>query len=129
MSTKYSHTLTLFRDNAETNLVFTHTRVDDKSRFVMEKLKDGEEGKATQTLELNHEAFEQFRSWAALAVDEDESMVVVDSTKSDTQVKFATTAEGKLRVVLCPAGAKRKVSAVLDDHQRDRFLAWVHRTK
>jgi hypothetical protein len=124
------HTMTMFRDNADTNAVFTQQSKDGDNYFSTEKATD--EGDSNTLFTLNNEGFSLLKCWADHVEGADMgTQIVLDGAKDEYQVKIsASTAQPDgLKFVKCYPGGKKKTVLVLDDHQAKRFVAWLNRTK
>jgi hypothetical protein len=127
MATTRNHTMTMFRDNADTNAVFSQLNTDGVSHFSIEKAE--EEGDSTTLFTLGNEGFNLLKNWAKHC-DINSTEVILSCINNEYQLKIASskTVDG-LKFVKCPTTGKKKTLLLLDDHQAKRFVSWLNRTQ
>jgi hypothetical protein len=128
MATTRSHTLTMFRDNADTNAIFTQQATDGDNYFSIEKAED--EGDSNTLFTLANNGFNLLQHWAANYSDTYTPEVILSGATDAYQLKIAPSKmeTNGLKFVKCLPGGKKKTLLVLDDHQTRRFISWLNRT-
>lgn len=130
MALNRQHTMTMFRDNADTNAVFRQESVNGVSTFIVDKVNE-ETDEIKTILKLSNDGFILLKAWAE-EVDPKKLMeIVLSGFEDEYQLKLAPSAadSGTLRFVKCAPGGKKKTVLVLDTHQTTRFVSWLNRTK
>jgi hypothetical protein len=128
MATTRSHTLTMFRDNADTNAIFTQQVIDGDNTLHIEKAED--DGDTKSLFNLTNNGFGLLQHWAENYSDTYTPEVILSGPKDAYQLKIAPSKmeTNGLKFVKCLPGGKKKTLLVLDDHQTRRFISWLNRT-
>jgi hypothetical protein len=129
MATKTrSHTLTMFRDNADTNAIFTQQVIDGDNTLHIEKAED--DGDTKSLFSLANNGFSLLQHWADNYSDTYTPEVILSGPEDAYQLKIAPSKMecNGLKFVKCLPGGKKKTLLVLDDHQTRRFISWLNRT-
>jgi hypothetical protein len=129
MATTRSHTLTMFRDNADTNAVFTQQAIDGINTLRIDKAED--DGDAKSLFNLANAGFDLLKHWADTYSDFAYKPEIILSGPADAyQLRIAPSKmeTNGLKFVKCLPGGKKKTLLVLDDHQTRRFISWLNRT-
>ena len=128
MALNRTHTLTMFRDNSDTNVVFSQTITEGVTHFHLDKVTDD----TTRTVvTLSDDGFDLLQNWAAAADDMAPNEIIVSCEFDNYQLKIAPSKNyfGGLKFVKCAPGGKKTTIIVLNADQSSRFVAWVNRTK
>ena len=127
MALSRHNTLTMFRDDADTNAVFTIQNFDGSYGMHIDKI-DDDTGEAKSLFMLASQGVDELRDWAA----SDELSVTVPGHAEDYYlvIKPSSKFPGGVKLVKrWPNGGKPKTLLVLTEHQTKRLTDWLERIK
>ena len=132
MGTTRTHTMTMFRDNADTNVMFMQNYIDGYSDFNVKKVDDDKED-LRDLFALNDCGFALMRYWAFQSVLSPITPVILQGGTADDlyDVKIAASAKERdaIRFTKCFPGGKKTTVLVLTQHQTDRLISWLKNTR